>query len=116
MRDALLRSGYLLEMRVQALLQARGWSADTSVVYPDPITGKSRELDVRAYWFMREIAPWTGTLSPLTGQIMAECVNNPQPVVLVMGLPDKYRYYDLRFGGHPQYVLGDHPLEDSKKT
>lgn len=45
-RDALLRSGYLLESRVEKRLREEGAYVETNASYRDPETGKSRELDV----------------------------------------------------------------------
>jgi hypothetical protein len=46
MRDALLRSGYLLEARLSGTLHNSGWAAEANHAYPDPRSGTSRELDV----------------------------------------------------------------------
>ncbi|MBI3060149.1 MAG: hypothetical protein HYY81_12755 [Deltaproteobacteria bacterium] len=45
-RDALLRSGYLLESRVESCLREHWGFVETNASYEDPETGKSRELDV----------------------------------------------------------------------
>ena len=45
---ALLRSGYLLESRLERVLTSRGYYVDANDAYPDPTTGKSRELDIMA--------------------------------------------------------------------
>ena len=46
MRDALLRSGYLLESRVENRLREHWGYVEANASYQDPETGKSRELDV----------------------------------------------------------------------
>ena len=46
MRDALLRSGYLLESRVES--QHHWGYVEANPTYVDPDTGKSREFDVYA--------------------------------------------------------------------
>ena len=43
---ALLNSGYLLESRLEQVIVARGYYVDANDAYPDPTTGKSRELDL----------------------------------------------------------------------
>ena len=44
-RDALSRSSYLLETRVDALLKRRGYFVESNANFEGPGTGKSRELD-----------------------------------------------------------------------
>jgi len=51
MKQALARSGYLLEARVEDLLARRGYLVDANIGYPDPLEGKIRELDARAMTF-----------------------------------------------------------------
>lgn len=48
-KAALLRSGYLIEARVEAYLRSK-WNAsvDTNASYQDPDTGKPREIDLFA--------------------------------------------------------------------
>ena len=47
--DALIRSGYLLEARVEKYLSDK-WGAfvEANASYQDPDTGKSREIDIHA--------------------------------------------------------------------
>jgi len=45
-RDALLRSGYLLESRIESRLREHWGYVETNASYQDPETGKSREFDV----------------------------------------------------------------------
>ncbi len=47
-KDALLRSGYLLESRLESILRDREYFVNANASYPDPILGKSRELDLHA--------------------------------------------------------------------
>ena len=47
-KDALLRSGYLLEHRLETLLRQKDYYVETNEAYPDPETAKSRELDIYA--------------------------------------------------------------------
>jgi hypothetical protein len=44
-RDAVRRSGYLLEYRIEQVLGRYGYNVEANQAYPDPITGKSRELE-----------------------------------------------------------------------
>jgi len=78
MRDALSRSGYLLETRVDTLLKRRGFFAEPNTAYEDPETGKSRELDVHAISAMN---CGRDRFDFLFRILIIECVNNPQPLV-----------------------------------
>ncbi len=62
-RDALKRSGYLLEYRIEQVLGRNGYAAFPNQAYPDPITGKSRELDISAI----KAAPITRTYLKIEG-------------------------------------------------
>ena len=50
MTDALNRSGYLLETRVEDALVEAAFTVEANTCYPDPLTGKSRELDIYALY------------------------------------------------------------------
>lgn len=79
--EAVLRSGYLLESRVETLLQEHGCYAEANSAYPDPHTGKSRELDVSA------ISAWPcgpSEFDHIFAVALAECVNNPQPLAFIV--------------------------------
>lgn len=63
---ALLRSGYLLESRLEQAPVARGYYVDARDAYPYPTTGKSRELDLvamsaRPLWLMPNALGWNGS-------------------------------------------------------
>lgn len=45
---ALVRSGYLIEARIEKKLLSARYYVDSNDAYPDPVTGKSRELDLFA--------------------------------------------------------------------
>ena len=49
MKEAIWRSGYLLERRVATLLRKEGYKAVTNRGFIDQETNKSREYDVYAY-------------------------------------------------------------------
>lgn len=103
-RDALRRSGYLLENRLLPVLEANGWSAAANVAYPDPITGKSRELDLRALRLISGDLPVPHSLLP---ELLIECVNNPQPVAFIQSVPKYPELYvkDVKFVGEPTLML-----------
>lgn len=87
MRDALCRSGYLLESRVAALLQQHHMDVSTSTAYLDPDTGKSRELDIEAHGLFRDIDD-PATDAAIWAKLLIECVNPPAPVVFFSAKPD----------------------------
>ncbi len=78
MKDAVQRSGYLLEQRVEAILSKEGYFAQTNPVFPDPDTGKSREIDVSAISATRIYKKGYNFVFP---NLLCECENNSQPVV-----------------------------------
>lgn len=77
MKDAIKRSGYLLEHRVEQILTNEGYFVETNPVYPDPDTGKSREFDVSALSATRIYRKGHNFIFPT---IICECENNSQPI------------------------------------
>ncbi len=78
MREAIQKSGYLLEQRVAAILTRRWGFVGTNPVFPDPETGKSREIDMEAIGVTQIYRKGFNFVFPI---LLCECVNNPQPVV-----------------------------------
>ncbi len=76
-KDALQRSGYLVESRIEALLRRRGYYVSPNVGYLDPITGKARELDIHALQAFRAGKRRTDFVWSLC---LIECVNSPLPI------------------------------------
>lgn len=82
MKDALKRSGYLLESRLLRTLSDHEYTLYPNEVYPDPITGKSREIDVFGLKTFRTKIKLDRELSLIVdSNIIIECSNNPQPAV-----------------------------------
>lgn len=52
MLDALNRSGYLLESEISRILDDAGFFIESNQVVEDPITGKSREIDLVAEYYV----------------------------------------------------------------
>src|SRR5947207_1372140 len=79
MKESLLRSGYLLENRIESLLSEEGYVVDASKMVVDALTGKHRELDLHAVSLhhYQDDPPFR-----LHSVLIVECVNNPQPVAL----------------------------------
>jgi hypothetical protein len=76
LRDALTRSGYLIEYRSETLLRQRKYWVQPNMVYPDPETGKPRELDLRG---VKKFGANPRGREFICCDILIECVNNPQP-------------------------------------
>jgi hypothetical protein len=78
-KEALRRSGYLLESRVADRLEKIGYYVQTNDAYVDPVTAKSRELDLYAMG-ANKLSRKLDYIFPV---LVIECVNNPQPLVLL---------------------------------
>jgi hypothetical protein len=100
LHDAIRRSGYLLEGRVYDLIRRRKEYVEANVAYPDPVTGKSRELDVYA---MRGEKAGPGRWDYLFRVLVIECVNNPQPVAFFTREPvvDYFDVSQIKLAGLP---------------
>lgn len=82
MMQALSRSGYLLEVEVAKALSNKGFFVETSQVIEDPITGKSREIDIIAEYYDRE-KRHDGISACAKIEFVFEIKNNPFPTVLL---------------------------------
>ena len=104
-KEALRRSGYLLEVRASQLLENRHWRPTPNYVYVDSDTGVTRELDI--------IATYSCSLANDLGQIeavlLAECMNNPQPLALFERPPGiaGADVFAIRTAGNLSYILQD---------
>jgi hypothetical protein len=107
-RDAVRRSGYLLEYRIEQVLGRYGYMVEANQAYPDPITGKSRELDISAIRPEFITSDYRNMIWP---RLLIECINNPQPIGFFTknpGAPTAH-IYDLKFSGLPVKVkVGKH--------
>ncbi len=99
-KAALLRSGYLLESRIEAVFRRRAYYVETNSVFPDPRTGSSRELDVNA---LGATNAGPGERDFLFTAFLIECVNNPEPLVLITKTPQVgfLHHEDLKLSGLP---------------
>jgi len=86
-REALERSGYLLEARIARVLRERQppWFVQSNTRYRDPATGNSREIDLIASQHQSlgrgdKLVPGVHTFG---ATIHIECINNPLPLVLI---------------------------------
>ena len=83
-KEALKRSGYLLESRVEKALSDEGYYVEANSAYPDPETGKSRELDVYA---MAATKAGRDEYDYVFAVLLIECVNNPEPIAFITKEP-----------------------------
>ena len=78
MKEAIQRSGYLLEQRVEPIIRQAFGYVETNPVFRDPDTGKSREIDIRAMAGVQVYRKEEGFIFPM---LLCECENNSQPTV-----------------------------------
>lgn len=78
MKDAIQRSGYLLEQRIEPILFGEGYYVETNPVFPDPDTGKIRETDISAISARHLYKKGYGFIFPT---LLCECENNSKPIV-----------------------------------
>lgn len=99
-RDAIQRSGYLLEYRLEQVLRRRFYMVEPNQAYPDPITGKSRELDIAAMTAENLDGDWNDILFP---RLLIECINNPQPMAFFTkeAMASTAHVYDFKLSGFP---------------
>jgi len=78
MKEAIQKSGYLLEQRVEPILTKEGYFVQMNSVFPDPETGKSREIDISA---LSASQVYKGGFNFIFPTLLCECENNAQPIV-----------------------------------
>ena len=83
-RSALLRSGYLIEYRIEQLLRKKGWYVEANSAYEDSETQKSRELDIYA---LKACRVGTDPKDVVFSSVLIECINNPQPIAFITKKP-----------------------------
>jgi hypothetical protein len=107
-KQALLRSGYLLESRLEAVLRNRDnfYLVEANAAVPDPDTHKSRELDLYA---MSPFHAGPDETDWVFAVVLIECVNNPQPIALLTKQPQVgfLHHYEVKLAGLPVKI----PLE-----
>lgn len=78
MKEAIQRSGYLIEQRVEPIIRQSFGYVQTNPIYKDPDTGKSCELDISA---LSASILDKNKLSCIFPMLLCECENNSQPIV-----------------------------------
>lgn len=81
MLEALTRSGYLLEAEIAKELTNLGFFVETNQVIQDPLTGKSREIDITAEYWRHD--PKRSSKVSAKIEYIFEVKNNPFPLVLL---------------------------------
>jgi hypothetical protein len=84
--ECLRRSGYLLESRLVAALQALDHFVEPNSSYLDKATGVSREIDIVAELYRYDRSMSEARVSVKT-TIIIEAINNPLPAVLLTPVP-----------------------------
>ena len=80
-KNALSKTGFLLEYHVAQSLRQRKFYVDIGRAYPDPETGKSREIDVFAS-MDRDVRRQPVSVT-ITTNLIIECKNSSGPFVLI---------------------------------
>lgn len=103
MKEAISRSGYLIEQRVSEVLGQEGYYVALNHTYPDPVTSKTREIDIHAD------SSLVGFEYPSFGlhwSIDCECENNEHPIVFFPFaplMPENY-WLNLKCFGIPMKI------------
>jgi hypothetical protein len=82
MKEAIKRSGYLLEQRVEPIIRDWFGYVNTNPVFKDPDTEKSCEIDLYAISASKLFDDEKSFIYPV---LLCECENNPQPIVFFIG-------------------------------
>ncbi len=103
MKGAILRSGYLLEQRVEPILEKAGYAVTTNAAYPDPFTGKSREIDIEAL----SASKISRDFDFIFPYLICECENNHQPLVFfIKDSPISFLFYEeVKSAGIPSKFI-----------
>lgn len=100
MKEAIEKSGYLLEQRVEQILSNAGYYVEANPVFPDPETGKTRELDISAISVTQIYRKGYNFVFPV---LICECENNVQPIVFfIKESPISFlHHYEVKVSGIP---------------
>ena len=111
MINAIQRSGYLLEQRILPIFEKFHYAIDLNAIFPDPETGKSREIDIKAFC-MKKIFDTDDFYNFLNINLLCECENNKQPSLFF--IRDYYDYELELFCG--DIALSGIPIQFSDKN
>jgi len=126
--ESLKRSGYLLESEISLTLRNLGFFVETNQVIKDPITSKSREIDILAEYYKYN-AELSANKIATKIKFVFEVKNNSFPIVLLTNYlysPNTapWTYYKIGATGRPlnnydfQTNFSDHllSLDQSEKN
>ena len=82
-KTALLNSGYLLEDRINRVLNKKGWHTIPNTRFIDAKTQTEREIDVMA---LKNINDNTVNLDSIQSSLLIECMNNKEPIAFFENL------------------------------
>lgn len=112
-KQAIYNSGYLIEQRVQVVL-SKDYFVQASYTYLDPVSGKSREIDIRADSTLG--IGWSEEFSSggVHWSIFCECENNMQPVVFFPFKPlmPRFNSASIQCCGVPMKIWKDDEYVD----
>jgi hypothetical protein len=99
---SITKSGYLMEQRIFPVIESKEFYVETNPVFPDQITGKSREYDFSAIYVE---SLYKEEFNLLYTHIIGECINNLQPIVFFTSDSpiDFLNCMDLKCSGIPLY-------------
>lgn len=106
-RDAIDRSGYVLELRICPVFEDYGFHVESSAQFEDQDTGKSRELDLHAWhWDFHNdrdhpTIPNFVLSDHINTDIVVECKNTTAPWVLFTKKERHPNIGTLLLGGNP---------------
>lgn len=103
-KGALLKSGYLLETRLEKILIENEFVVTSNYIFPDPHEKKSREIDLSAIK-CNEFGPDNMDCVSLDPTI--ECINNDHPIAFFTKEPkfdNFYPYSELKIIGQPEKI------------
>jgi len=104
MAEAINKSGYLIEQRIEYLLLQNGYDVQTSDAYFDEETEKGREIDLTAVKYGSPDALEKHCLIP---HLIIECENNAQPIAFFRNNQSPtFKYEDIKISGVPLTVSG----------
>jgi len=99
-KKAITDSGYLIEQRVESVIEKFGYYVETNPVFKDIDTGVIQEIDVTA---LAGISIYRGKTDFIFPMIICECENNIQPVVFFVKdfAPFFMFYEEMKCSGIP---------------
>jgi hypothetical protein len=108
-KEAVSCSGYLLEQHVETVIGKHGYFVTANAAYPDPSTGKSREIDIDAISAFK----LSRKLEFIFPRLLCECENNRQPIVFfIKESPISFMYHEeVKCAGLPVQFLVKAPTQ-----